>query len=81
MAIMQMGLATAAILILWVRAYQIFQRLHELYSEAKSDASFARSPMDQVFRSAGNLMYATLFFGFMSAAWFLLALGTAVSHH
>jgi hypothetical protein len=80
-AIMQMGLATATIVILWIRAYQIFQRLHELYLRAKQDSSFVRSPIDNVFRSAGNLMSATLFFGFSATVWFLIALGSALSHH
>ncbi len=80
-AIMQMGLATATIVILWIRAYQIFYRLHELYLQAKQDSSFVRSPIDNVFRSAGNLMSATLFFGFSATVWFLIALGSALSHH
>jgi len=80
-AIVQLGLAAAMIVILWFRSYQIFQRLHELYLQAKQDSSFVRSPIDNVFRSAGNLMSATLFFGFSAAVWFLLALGSALSHH
>src|SRR5580704_5312394 len=40
MAIFFMGAAATYIVILWVRAYQIFERLHEMYSEAKLDPSF-----------------------------------------
>jgi hypothetical protein len=80
-AIMQMGLAAVSMVILWFRAYRIFERLHELYLQAKQDPSFVRSPIDNVFRSAGNLMSATLFFGFSATAWFLIALGSALAHY
>jgi hypothetical protein len=80
MSVAQMGLATATMLILWFLSYQIFERLYELYSQAKLDPSFVRSPIDKVLRSAGNLMFATLFFGFMAATWFLFALNTALCH-
>jgi hypothetical protein len=81
MSIAQMGLATTTLVILWFRAYQSFQRLHEVYTQAKLDPSFVRSPIDKVFLSAGNLMSATLYLGFSAAAWFFLALGTALRHH
>src|ERR1700675_312690 len=55
MAIMFMGFAPMCTVILWLRAYQTFQRLHEQYSQARLDPSYIRSPMDKVFRSAGDL--------------------------
>jgi hypothetical protein len=81
MAIMFMGAVAASTMILWLRAYQIFQRLHELYSQAKLDPSFIRSPTDKVFRSAGDLMAAVLFGAFVAAAYFFFALAAALSHH
>jgi hypothetical protein len=80
-AIMQLGLAVASMIFLWVRACQIFQRLHELYLQAKQDSSFVRSPIENVFRSAGNLMSATVYFAFSGAVWFIVALGSALRHH
>jgi hypothetical protein len=79
--IMQLGFATAAVVLLWVRIYQIFQRLHELYCQASLEPSFARSPIDKVLRSAGDLMYAVLFYAFAGAAYFYFALDSALSHH
>jgi hypothetical protein len=80
-AILFMAGAMVATVLLWIRAYQIFQRLHELYSEAKLDSSFVRSPIDKVFRSAGDLMFATLYFAFIAAFLFLLALASSFNHH
>jgi hypothetical protein len=80
-AITFMAMAMVATVLLWIRVYQIFQRLHELYSQAKLDTSFVRSPIDGVFRSAGDLMSATLYFAFLAAAWFLLALASSFNHH
>jgi len=79
--IMQLGFATATVVLLWLRLYQIFQRLHELYCQASLEASFARSSIDKVLRSAGDLMFAVLFYAFLSAAYFYFALGSALSHH
>jgi hypothetical protein len=81
MAIFYTGMATVATVLLWLRVCQIFQRLHEQYSAAKLESSFVRSPMDKVFRSAGDLMSATLYFAFLAALYFLFALGAALSHH
>jgi hypothetical protein len=80
MAIFYMGAAATYIVILWVRAYQIFERLHEMYSQAKLDPSFVRSPTAKVFRSAGDLMTAVLFGAFAAAVLFFFALGAALSH-
>lgn len=80
MAVMFMGMAVTYTVILWLRAYQIFQRLHELYSQAKLAPSFVHSPTDKIFRSAGDLMAAVLFGAFAAAVYFLFALGAALSH-
>ena len=80
MAIFFMGAAATYMVILWVRAYQIFERLHEMYSQAKLDPSFARSPSAKVFKSAGDLMTAVLFGAFTAAVIYFFALGAALSH-
>jgi len=80
MAIFFMGAAATYIVILWIRAYQIFERLHEMHSQAKLDPSFARSPSAKVFKSAGDLMTAVLFGAFAAAVYFFFALGAALSH-
>ena len=73
MAILEIGFAVGAMLVLWNRAYVSFQRLHEVYSQAKSSPSFARSPLDTTLRNAAAITGACLSFSFFIAAWLLLA--------
>jgi hypothetical protein len=81
MSIYLAGFAAFSMVFLWVRIYQIFQKLHETYSHAKLDVSFVHSPVDKVLRNAGDLMSATLYFAFTAAMLFFLALGSSFSHH
>jgi hypothetical protein len=76
-AIFQIGLAVFAMLALWSRAYTTWQRLHELYSQAKLSPSFSRSPLDTSLRNAAAITGAALFFSYFIAAWLLLALAYA----
>lgn len=77
-AMAQIGLAVAAMVALWGRAYTTWNRFHEVYSQAKSVPTFRRSSLDIALRNAAALMGATIYFPFFSAAWLLLALGTAL---
>jgi hypothetical protein len=77
-AIFQLGLAVVSLLLLWGRAYVTCQRLHEVYSQAKSDPSFAGSPLDTSLRNAAAITGASLYFSFFIAAWLLLALFSAL---
>jgi hypothetical protein len=78
-AILEIGFAVAAMLVLWNRAYVSCRRLHEVYSQAKSSPSFARSPLDTALRNAAAITRASLSFSFFIAAWLLLALVSALS--
>jgi hypothetical protein len=80
-AIFQVGFAVVGLLILWSRAYVTCQRLQEVYSQAKSDPSFARSPLDTSLRNAAAITGASLYFSFFIAAWLLLALYSALRGH
>lgn len=71
----------AAMMMLWTwGVYQIWQRLYELYSQAKADSSFARSPVERVFGLTGLLISATLFWPIAAALIFLIALGGLSLH-
>jgi hypothetical protein len=78
--IMWIGMATAMMMLWTWGVYQIWQRLYELYSEAKLDSSFARSPVDRVFGLAGVLISATMFWPIAAALIFLLAFGGLSIH-
>jgi hypothetical protein len=80
-AIFQVGFAVVGLLMLWSRAYVTSQRLQEVYSHAKSDPSFARSPLDTSLRNAAAIMGASLYYSFFIAAWLLLALYSALRGH
>jgi hypothetical protein len=73
-AIVEIGFGVSAMLVLWDRAYVSCRRLHEVYSQAKSSPSFARSPLDTALRNAAAITGASLSFSFFIAAWLLLAL-------
>ncbi|MGB8543592.1 MAG: hypothetical protein WCD49_18335 [Candidatus Acidiferrales bacterium] len=79
-SIIYMALATTMMLFVWLGAYYVFERLHELYSEAKLETTFAGSPTEKVFRLAGGLMGNILYYGFGAMFWFLLAFGVALNH-
>jgi hypothetical protein len=49
-------------LALWWRTYVTCQRLHEVYSQAKSDPSFARSPLDTALRNAAAVTEGSVLF-------------------
>jgi hypothetical protein len=78
--LMLMGLAVPMVALWWFAIYQIFQRLHEIYSQAKPDPSFVRSPIEKVFRLSGALMSATLFWPILAALYLVLAFGGLVDH-
>jgi hypothetical protein len=78
LAMAEVGLAVVAMLVLWNRAYLTCRKLHEVYSEAKMNASFARSPLDTTLRNAAAITGASLSFSFFTAGWLLLALGSAL---
>jgi hypothetical protein len=80
-AIFQLGFAVVGLLMLWSRAYVTCRRLQEVYSLAKSDTSFARSPLDTSLRNAAAITGASLYFSFFIAAWLLLALYSALRGH
>jgi hypothetical protein len=80
-AILQLGFAVVGMLALWWRAYVTCERLHEVYSQAKSDTSFARSPLDTALRNAAAVTGGTLYFSFFIAAWLLFALASALRGH
>lgn len=80
-AILEIGFAVAAMLVLWNRAHVNCRRLHEVYSQAKSSPSFALSPLDTALRNAAAITLACLSFSFFIAAWLLLALTSVVRGH
>jgi uncharacterized membrane protein YeaQ/YmgE (transglycosylase-associated protein family) len=80
-AILQLGLAVVGMLMLWSRAYVTCRRLREVYSQAKSDPSFAHSPLDTSLRNAAAITGASLYFSFFVAAWLLLALYSSLRGH
>jgi hypothetical protein len=80
-AISQLGLAVVGLLLLWSRAYVTCERLHEVYSQAKTDPAFAHSPLDTSLRNAAAITGASLYFSFFIAAWLLLALFSALRGH
>jgi hypothetical protein len=80
-AILQVGFAVVGLLMLWSRAYVTCRRLQEVYSQAKTDPSFARSPLDTSLRNAAAITGASLYFSFFIAAWLLLALYSAFRGH
>jgi hypothetical protein len=80
-AIVEMGFAAVAMLVLWNRAYVTCRRLYEVYSESKMSPSFARSPLDTALRNAAAITGACLSFSFFIAAWLLLALASALRGH
>jgi hypothetical protein len=80
-AMLQVGFAVVAMFALWWRAYLTCQRLHEVYSQAKSDPEFAHSPLDTALRNAAAVTGGSLYFSFFMAAWLLLALASALRSH
>ena len=79
--VFQIGFATFAMLALWSRAYITWQRLHEVYSQAKLSPSFARSPLDTSLRNAAAITGAGLYFSYFIAGWLLLALVSELHGH
>jgi small-conductance mechanosensitive channel len=80
-AMLQVGFAVVAMFALWWRAYLTCQRLHEVYSQAKSDPGFTRSPLDTALRNAAAVTGGSLYFSFFMASWLLLALASALRSH
>jgi hypothetical protein len=80
-ATFQLGLALVCMLGLWGRAYVTCQRLHDVYSQGKSDPAFARSPLDTALRNAAAMTGASLYCSFFGTAWLLFALGSALRSH
>jgi uncharacterized membrane protein YhaH (DUF805 family) len=80
-ATFQLAFALVFLLGLWGRAYVTCQRLHDVYSQGKSDPAFARSPLNTALRNAAAMTGASLYFSFFAAAWLLFALGSALRSH
>ena len=80
-ATFQLGFALLCLLGLWGRAYITCERLHDVYSQGKSDPAFARSPLDTALRNAAAMTGASLYFSLFGATWLLLALGSALRSH
>jgi len=80
-ATFQLGFAVVSMLALWRRAYVTCQRLHEVYSQGKSDPAFPRSPLNTALRNAAAMTGASLYFSFFGAAWLVFALGSALRSH
>jgi hypothetical protein len=80
-ATFQLGFAMVCMVGLWGRAYMTCERLHDIYSQRKSDPAFDRSPLDTALRNAAAMTGASLYFSFFAAAWLLFALGSALRGH
>jgi hypothetical protein len=80
-AILNLGFATVGILLLWYRVYLTCQRLHGVYSKAKSSPTFAGSVLDFTLRNAAAMTWACLYFSFFIVAWLLVLAASAFRSH
>jgi hypothetical protein len=80
-AISQLGLTVVGLLLFWSSAYVTCERFHEVYMHSKTDPAFAHSPLESFLRNAAAITGACVFFSVFIAAWFLLALYSALPGH